>query len=156
MEPMKLDGEIILIDNDRFEFDFLKEALHRLNYDVGVVYFQTAIEGFEYLKQTQNEIFLIISEIDFDGMDGLALKKAINEEQNTHWKSIPFVFIANEATKETVDEAYKHEIHGLFRKPPKLEQLTDLFSAIIKYWMMNLHPNQGDNFYAIDWYNASN
>jgi DNA-binding NtrC family response regulator len=152
---MKLDGEIILIDNDKFEFDFLKEALRILNYDVRVVYLQTAKEGFEYLKQTKNQIFLIISEIDFDGMDGIALKKAINEEKNTHWKSIPFVFIANVATKATVDLAYQHEIHGLFRKPPKLEQLTDLFSAIIKYWMMNLHPYQDDSFYAIDWYNTS-
>jgi PleD family two-component response regulator len=152
---MKLDGEIILIDNDKFEYDFLIEALKRLNYDVGVVYLQTAKEGFDYLKQTKKDIFLIISEIDFDGMDGLALKKAINEEANTVWKSIPFVFIANEATKETVDAAYKHNIHGLFRKPPKLDSLTDLFSVIIRYWIMNLHPNKDESFYAVDWYNAS-
>src|ERR1043165_4626217 len=114
MTPMKLDGEIILIDNDKFEYDFLKEALNTLNYDVGVVYLQSAKDGFEYLKQTQKDIFLIISEIDFVGMDGLALKKAINDEGHTHWKSIPFVFIANEATTETVDEAYKYGIQGVF------------------------------------------
>jgi DNA-binding NtrC family response regulator len=144
---MKLDGEIILIDNDKFENEFLVEALKRLNYDVGVVYLNTPKAGFEYLRQTKKEIFLIISEMDFDGMDGLELKKAINEEKNTQWKSIPFVFIANAATKATVNEAYKYDIHGFFKKPVKLDDLTDLFSAIIKYWILNLHPNKSDTFY---------
>jgi DNA-binding NtrC family response regulator len=145
---MKLDGEIILIDNDKFEYDFLLEALKTLNYDVGVVYLKTAREGFEYLKQTSKAIFLIISEMDFDGMDGLELKKAINAEVNTQWKSIPFIFIANEATKETINKAYKHEIQGFFKKPIKLEELTDLFSVIIKYWIKNQHPNKNEGFYA--------
>lgn len=143
---MKLDGEIILIDNDPFEYDFLKHALEILKYDVGVVYCKTAKDGFEYLKQTSKEIFLIISEIDFDGMDGMELKKALNDEVNTEWKSIPFVFIANSANTATVDEAYKHSIQGFFKKPRKLTDLTDLFSVIIKYWILNLHPNKPEPF----------
>jgi CheY-like chemotaxis protein len=144
---MKLNGEIILIDNDEFEKEFLDSALKTLDYQVNVVYLKTAGEGFEYIKQTKKEIFLIISELEFQGMGGLELKKTINQEPNTHWKSIPFVFIANEATKATVDEAYKHNIQGLFKKPAHLEQLTDLFSVIIKYWIINLHPNKSAAFY---------
>ena len=72
---IKLDGEIILIDNDIFEYDFLKDALETLHYEVGVVYLNTAKKGFEYLKQTKRQIFLIISEIDFDEMSGIDLTR---------------------------------------------------------------------------------
>jgi CheY-like chemotaxis protein len=145
---VKLNGEIILIDNDDFEKDFLKEALKLLNYDIEVVYLPTANAGFDYLKKTQKEIFLIISEIDFDEMGGLDLKKIINKEPNTKWKSIPFVFIANTATKEIVQDAYKHNIQGFFRKPTQFKELTDMFSVIIRYWIMNFHPSTNDTFYV--------
>lgn len=144
---MKLEGEIILIDNYKFEYDFLKEAMHRLGYEVGVVYLKNAEDGYKYLLQTKKEIFLIISEMDFEGMDGLELKRTINEESNTQWKSTPFVFIANSASKTTIDEAYRYNIQGFFKKPRKFDQLTDLFSVIIQYWILNLHPNKGEAFY---------
>lgn len=147
---MKLEGEIILIDNDQFEYVFLEEALERLNYDVGVKYLKNETEGFEYLKQTDKEIFLIISEMDFEGANGLQFKKAIDAGPDTNWKSIPFVFIANSASKATIDEAYKHNIHGFFKKPARLEQLTDMFSVIIKYWILNLHPNKSETFYEAE------
>lgn len=144
---MILDGEIILIDNDRFEYDFLKEALQRLDYTVDVVYLQNAKEGYEYLKRTKKEIFLIISEIDFNHSGGFALKDALNKDEDTRLKSIPFVFIANFISKPVVDAAYNYQIQGLFVKPAKINELTDLFSTIIKYWIINVHPNKSEAFY---------
>jgi DNA-binding NtrC family response regulator len=145
---MKLEGEIILIDKDPFEQKFLKEVLERLKYDVCVKYFPTAKDGYDYLRQTDIEIFLIISEMDFDRMNGLQLKEAINNHEHTKWKSAPFIFIANNLDKKTTDAAYKLDIHGFFKKPDNLWELTNMFSVIIQYWIMNWHPNKSETSYA--------
>ena len=78
---MTLDGEIVLIDNDKFEKSFLQEIVKRLEYDVSIIYLRTAMEGYDYLKNTKKEIFLVISEIQFDTMNGLELKRKINNEK---------------------------------------------------------------------------
>lgn len=141
-------GELILIDSDQFEYELLKEVLHRLRYNVALVYFPTAGEGLDYLSKTKNEIFLVISELHFPGMSGYQLKQAINEVDETRWLSVPFIFIANSATKMDIDEAYKQNIHGIFKKPKQMKDLTHMFSVIIEYWMMNLHPHKSLHFYS--------
>lgn len=147
---MKLDGEIVLIDNDKFENSFLQEIVKRLGYDVSIIYLRTAIEGYNYLKNTTKEIFIIISEIQFDTMDGLELKRKINKESDIQWKSVPFIFVSNHITKSIIDQAYKLDIHGFFQKPRELPDLLDLYSIIIKYWILNMHPNKNQSFYNLN------
>lgn len=144
---MKLQGEIILIDDEQYEKEFLHEVLETLDYEIKVVYFDTASEALSYIRGTKKDIFLIISDIHMDDMSGIKLKEILNNDPNTRLKSIPFVFTTNHATKHNIDEAYTHNIQGFFKKPEGLKNLTLLFSTIIKYWLINLHPNKGEHFY---------
>jgi response regulator RpfG family c-di-GMP phosphodiesterase len=141
---MKLKGEIILIDDEKYEKEFLEEVLKRLSYEVTVTYFDTAKKGLEYLQKTENDIFLIISDIKMFDMDGLKFKEALNNDPHARLKSIPFVFTTHHATSYYIDEAFKLNIQGFFKKPVELDQLTEMLSIIIKYWIVNLHPNRNE------------
>jgi DNA-binding NtrC family response regulator len=137
----KLKGQIILVDDEQYEEDFLKESLDLLEYDVTVKYFNSAVDGLDYIRQTNDDIFLIISDIHLMPMSGIELKKAIDEDPMLKFKAIPFVFATTVATKDTIELAYKHNVQGFFEKPAGLEKLSYMLSTIIKYWIINLHPN---------------
>lgn len=138
----KLRGLILLIDDEEYEKDFLKESLGELDYDVSVKYFNNAKEGLEYIRQTKDDLFLIIADIQMLPMSGLELKEAIENDPAIKLKAIPFVFATAFATKENIDLAYKHNIQGFFEKPTDFKKLSAMLSVIIKYWIINLHPNK--------------
>jgi CheY-like chemotaxis protein len=144
---MIINGEIILIDDEKFEEEFLNEALETLSYKVKVVYFDHAMAALNYIRDTNKDIFLIISDIHMGDISGIKFKEMLNSDPNTKLKSIPFVFTTNHASKKNIDEAYKHNIQGFFKKPVGLKNFTELFATIVKYWLINLHPNKGEFFY---------
>src|SRR4051812_42508655 len=111
---MKLNGEIILIDDEQYEQEFLREVLDKLNYEVTIAYFEDAPTALEYLKHSDNEIFMIISDINLGAMSGFKLKEALDADPKTRYKSIPFIFTTNAVTRETICEAYKYNIQGFF------------------------------------------
>src|SRR5437016_1083303 len=125
---MKIAGEIILVDDERYEEEFLKEVLIALNYEIKVIYFDHAMDALDYIRKTHKEIFLIISDIHMGDISGIKLKEILNSDPTTVLKSIPFVLMSNHATKQNINEAYRHNIQGFFKKPVGLRNLTELFS----------------------------
>jgi len=140
----KLKGQIILIDDEQYEEDFLNNCLAELDYDVEVKYFGTATEAFAYLKSSKEDTFLVISDMHMPGMSGIELKEKIDSDPDTKLKSIPFVFATTAPTKEGIIQAYKHNIQGFFKKPVDLNDLKSVISVIVRYWSINLHPNKSD------------
>jgi CheY-like chemotaxis protein len=138
----KLSGEIILIDDEDYEATFLQEVLDKLSYKATIKYFNDARDGIGYIKETKNNIFLIISDIQMHPISGLKLKEMIENDPELKLKAIPFVFATTYATEENIDLAYMHNIQGFFEKPNTPNKMVDFFSVIIKYWLINLHPNQ--------------
>ena len=138
----KIQGEIILIDDEEYEEDFLNESLDKLEYVAIVKYFNSAEAALEYIQQSTHEIFLIISDIHMRPMSGLELKKQLDSDANLRLKSIPFVFATAMATEASVNAAYEHNIQGYFEKPTELSRLVEMLSTIIRYWIINLHPHK--------------
>jgi response regulator RpfG family c-di-GMP phosphodiesterase len=144
----KLKGQIILIDDEQYEEDFLKNCLSELNYEVEVKYFETATQALDYLKNSKEDIFLIISDLHMPGMSGLELKEKIDTDPDMKLKSVPFVFATTAPTREGIIQAYKHNVQGFFKKPVDLNELKSTISIIIRYWTTNLHPNKSDLKYV--------
>jgi response regulator RpfG family c-di-GMP phosphodiesterase len=144
----KLKGEIILIDNEEYEEDFLKEILVILDYKAEVKFFNNVKDGLEYIMHTTKQIFLIISDIHMSPMTGFDLKKMINESPELKLKAIPFIFVTNLATPNSLNAAYKYNIQGFFEKPNNFKDMTEMLSIIIKYWATNLHPHTQDGVYV--------
>jgi response regulator RpfG family c-di-GMP phosphodiesterase len=142
----KINGEIILIDDEVYEEEFLRDVLDRLNYSVKIKFFDNPKDGLHYITVTKERIFLIISDIHMPQMSGIELKETIEKNPAISLKAIPFVFASSMATKKNINAAYKHNIQGFFEKPSDFNKLTELFSTIIRYWLVNLTPGKTEEF----------
>src|SRR3954466_15870564 len=126
----KLSGEIILIDDEEYELELLNDVLHKLSYVATVKYFNDARDGIGYIRETNNHIFLIISDMQMHPMSGIELKEEIEKDPYLKIKAIPFVFATTYATEENIELAYKCNIQGFFEKPNTPNKLVDFFSII--------------------------
>ena len=139
---MKVAGKIILIDDNEFEKELLIKSLKKLNWDIKVEHFSNPITVLNYLKETKEKIFLIISDVNMPQMSGIELKKAIDDDRELKLKAIPFIFSSTSPTLTEMREAYDYGVQGFFKKPGDLKGMTEMFDTIIKYWIICLHPNK--------------
>lgn len=136
-----VEGKIILVDNEKYEFKFLELALQRKNWDVKVEYHASAKMALAHMKITQDKIFLIICDMHMPEMGGLDFKKIIDKDPVLRKKAIPFIFMSKTATQKEVSEAYEYRVQGYFKKPLNVAEQADMLDTIIKYWIICMHPN---------------
>ena len=141
---IKLKGKIILVDDDGYEKDFLVAALQKRGWDTNVEYFNDAHDALEHLKQNDDEIFLVISDMNMPNMSGMDFKKAMDSDVVLREKSIPFIFASSASSKSEITEAYAYRVQGYFRKPTTTEEQADMLDIIIKYWIVSNHPNKDE------------
>ena len=145
----ELPGKILFIDDEEYEKILLEEALTDKNWNVQIEYFSSTSQALEYLRETEDNIFIIISDINMPKMNGLDFKRIIDQDRSLHQKSIPFIFASNAATREQVEEAYRYRVQGYFQKPRGEAKQAEMLDIILKYWMINQHPNIQDIPYDI-------
>jgi len=134
--------KIILIDDHPYEVDLLNLALEKLHLDYEIIYFSNAKEAYTYFEKTTDPIFIIISDINMPGMNGIELRKEIDRNTKLKKKTIPYIFFSSSTKECDVDEAYDYNAQGYFKKPMGLDEMTELFDSIIKYWQKCRHPNK--------------
>ena len=133
-------GKIILVDDEKYEKEFLVQALREKCWNVTVEYFNNGKEALEHMRTTKDELFLVISDMNMPGMSGLDLKKAIDQDKILREKSMPFVFVSGGASNEQVSEAFDYRVQGFFEKPKSVEEQAAILDLIIKYWIVSKHP----------------
>jgi DNA-binding NarL/FixJ family response regulator len=139
----KVKGEIILIDEQKFEKELINVSLDTLHYDIYIKYLNNIENAIDYLRKTKETIFLIIADFNLGKRrGGLQLKKVIDNDEELKRKSVPFVFTSADPTRAEVDEAYDYNIQGFYKKPESMEELDDILKIIVKYWILNKRPNQ--------------
>ncbi|MGZ3882966.1 MAG: response regulator [Bacteroidia bacterium] len=140
----KVKGKIILVDDEAYEADFLDAALSKNNWNIKIEFFNNVDEGLEHLKKNADEVFLIISDMDMPKKNGMDFKRILNEDRFLSQKSIPFIFVSNSFSRDTIIEAYKYHVQGYFQKPMTAGEQAAMFEIIIQYWITCIHPNKGD------------
>lgn len=140
----KLPGKIVLVDDQEQEKFLLEEALLEKQWDATIEHFSTAKAALEYLQKTQDDIFLIISDINMPVMDGLAFKRIIDQDDELSQKAIPFIFASTAASQDEVTEAYNYRVQGYFKKPKTVDTQAEMLDIIIRYWIINQHPRIQD------------
>jgi len=141
----KLTGKIILVDDKKYEKQFLELALLDKGWEVKLEYFMSAVDALDYLKKTQDEIFLIISDMNMPEMNGLDFKKAIDKDLEAKQKSIPFIFSSTDEGKGIIKEAFLYRVQGYFNKTSTPDEQAELLDIIIRYWIICSHPNDEFN-----------
>ena len=74
-------------------------------------------------------------------LNGLELKKKINNDDKLRIQSIPFVFLTTSDSKKDVIKAYELLAQGFFTKPNDYISLVTLLKSVTHYWDIAKHPN---------------
>lgn len=138
---MNAKGAIIVIEDDEDDQFFFQEIFTSLNYSDKVLYLSSGEEALEYLK-TNEAPFLILSDVNIPRLNGLELKKTINDDPVLRIKCIPFIFFSTAADKKMVTDIFLLAAQGFFVKKASFNEMSDTLRAIIEYWKVCAVPNR--------------
>lgn len=74
-------------------------------------------------------------------MDGMEVRRLINEDLLLKSKAIPFIFFSTSASAAQVRKAYDLTVQGFFIKGNSFEETERKFRRILEYWSDCQHPN---------------
>ena len=139
---MARNGPIVIVEDDLDDQEIINDVLQEIGIVNKLIYFTNCPEAFTYLKTSTEQQFLILSDINLPGVNGLEFKKQIDNDQELRQKSIPFVFFSTSTDKRIVTEAFtKMTVQGFFQKCNTIPDLKKTLSSIMEYWKLCYHPN---------------
>ena len=138
---MNCSDPILIVDDDMDDHYIFKEIAKKLNLSNQLLFFRNGNEVLPYLRTTEDKPFIIFCDMNMPQMDGLSLRKIINQEEYLRRKSIPFVFFTTAASTRQIREAYDLTVQGFFLKEPSFIETEKTFRIILEYWDKCKHPN---------------
>lgn len=139
---MAVSGPIIIVDDDPDDQDIIQFVFRELDIPNKLIRFTDALAAFSYLKTTEEQPFLIFSDINMPQQSGIEFKRDIDNDPDLRRKSIPFIFYTTSNSQEHVNEAYTElTVQGFFQKGENLSLIRDTLKTIIEYWKRCRHPN---------------
>jgi len=133
-------GIIIFVDNDKDEHQLFKLAMEELGLKNKLHSFYNGKTAFEFIRETQHNIFLIYSDLNMPVMDGLQLKRIIDQTPEIKEAAIPFIFCSNSSSDAEIRAAYALNIQGFFRKSTDQPSAIENLLRILSFWGKCVHP----------------
>ena len=137
---MATNGPIVIVDDDDDDHYILKRVCEKLGVVTPIIFFSDGRKLLDYLRTTDDKPFLILCDVNMPVMNGLELKKHIDEDDFIKKKGIPFIFFSTSAMSSIVREAFQMSVQGFFLKAQSLEELEKTLSTIFSYWQRCEHP----------------
>ncbi|HEY0040569.1 MAG TPA: response regulator [Flavisolibacter sp.] len=134
-------GPIVIVEDDKDDQELYSEAIKELGIPNEVHFFENGKEVLEYLLSTEEQPFILLSDINMPAMSGLELKKHMQDDPYLSAKGIPFVFISTNATKVSVRHAHALSVQGYFEKPQSMEAFKAMLRTLFEYWELCKHIN---------------
>jgi CheY-like chemotaxis protein len=95
----------------------------------------------QYLEATDEQPFLILCGINMPIMNGLELRRRINQSEYLRQKAIPFFYLTTAANTDIVREAYEQAVQWYFQKATNYAGFQQQMKLLVEYWQHCLHPN---------------
>jgi CheY-like chemotaxis protein len=134
-------GPIIIIEDDVDDKQIYKEAIKAIGIVNEIRFFDYGQQFIEYLSTTEEQPFIILSDINMPQMTGLELKKNIQDDPYLRAKGIPFVFISTNASRVSVRHAHALSVQGYFQKPSSMDGIQNMLRTLFEYWQLCKHIN---------------
>lgn len=134
-------GPIIVIEGDADDQDFLTEIFERLNYQNKVLFFSDGHEALNYINDSSEPPFLILSDINLPKLNGFELRNKVKTDAKLSNKCIPYLFFSTASNQKSVIEAYSQSVQGFFVKQSSMSELEATVRAIMEYWRRCAAPN---------------
>ena len=136
-----IKGPIVIVEDDKDDQEMYTEALRAIGILNEFRFFGTGQQAIDYLTTTEEQPYIILSDVNMPGMTGLEMKRQIQDDPYLRAKGIPFVFISTSATKVSVRHAHALSVQGYFEKPSSAAEIKDMLSTIFDYWQRCRHIN---------------
>ena len=142
---MKRNGDIIIIEDDPDDWEILLEVFNQVmdanKYTNRVVIIEDSTMVVDFLKESETEPFLIISDINMPLLNGFELRQSICADPVLGKRNTPYVFLTTGGSNQDyVDSAFKLSVNGFFVKPVTFNDYIKLISEILGYWKTSLAP----------------
>lgn len=134
-------GPIVIVEDDQDDQEIYSEAIRSLNISNELHFFDDGHSALDYLQTTEEQPFIILSDINMPGLSGLQMKKYIQDDPYLAAKGIPFVFISTTANKVSVHHAHALSVQGYFQKPTSMEDFKTMLRVLFDYWTLSKHIN---------------
>ena len=121
--------------------EILSEIFQELNYDHKLIFFGDSVQALDYLTNTDNEPFVVLSDINMPKLNGMELREKVHNNEDLRLKSIPYLFFSTSAEQKHVIDAYSRSIQGFFVKPNNYDKLKKVIIKIVEYWQECESPN---------------
>ena len=132
---------IVVVEDDADDQYFIKTICEKLGIMGDILFFDDGKKALQYLSTTQRKTFIILCDINMPIMNGLELRRHIQEDESLRRKSIPFVFLSTAARPKEVEEAYNLTVQGFFVNASQLSDMEKTLELILDYWLKCKHPN---------------
>ena len=138
---MKQEGPIVIIEDDQEDQEILTEAFEELNYPNKIIFFNDGEAAFEYLINSNDRPFLILSDINLPKLDGFQLRDKVHNNEQLRLKCIPYLFFTTTTQQEYIIDAYSKSVQGFFIKPSNFTEIVRVMKNIVEYWKDCQSPN---------------
>ena len=138
---MFIEHPIIIVEDDADDQYFIRTICDKLGVTAELLFFDDGLSALRYLETTKSKTFLILCDINMPVMNGLELRRKIQDNIQLRKQSIPFVFLSTAARAKEVEEAYDLTVQGFFVKASQLAEMEKSLELILRYWMDCKHPN---------------
>lgn len=138
---MNKEGTILVIEDDADDQELLNEVFAELNYPNKLMFFNDGLSAYQYLNDSNDQPFLIISDINLPKLDGIQLREKVHNNEQLRLKCIPYLFFTTAADQRMIIDAYSKSIQGFFTKPDSYSEILRVIKNIIEYWKDCHSPN---------------
>jgi CheY-like chemotaxis protein len=139
---MAKNGPLLILEDDEDDRELYQNVLKELGLRNTIRFFDSGDALLSFLVETTEKPLVIIADINVPRMNGLELRRRIDQDEALRKKSIPFVFLTTIESKEIVDEVYDLTVQGYFIKKPFYDDIANQIRAILEYWLMARSPNE--------------
>ncbi len=138
---MSVRKPIIILEDDLEDQELFTEAFKELQTEHPLLFFSRGEALLQYLLDTTEQPFLIISDVNMPEMSGLEFQKRVQENEVLRKKSVPFIFFTTSDDMYAVNQAYMQTVQGFFKKPDNFSEFKEILRHITEYWRHCIHPN---------------
>lgn len=131
---MNNNGPVLIVDDDQDDRELIGEIFSNLNYNNRILLFADGQAAFDYLLQSTETPFMILSDIHMPRLSGPELRDKIEHHEKLGHQYIPFIFFTTSTTKKAIVDAYSVSSDGFFIKPSTYKGLEEMISRIYSYW----------------------
>ena len=134
-------GPIVIVDDDLDDQEIYADAIRALNITNELRFFDSGPSALDYLYKTDEQPFIILSDVNMPQMTGLQFKEAIQTDEFLRKKAVPFVFISTNANIAAVKQAHILGVQGYFEKPNSIDGIKKMLTILFDYWLLCKHLN---------------